>query len=315
MWMSSAQGSGDADRPSGPIAAFTSTHRKAIAPVAHDYVKVVFIRTGSLTLLSEFGECLAVPGDVAILGQSTLCAGEPVGRVTVTTVVLDPDYMIDQVFWQHASVLSDRFHAQRLAENIYAEPTQLLHLGRRRAGALVPWLDELAVLSIEDQPVKNFYRLQALWFSVAHVVTPFVKTTPIRRSSTQRATTWPTQPRPRRLAPLRSEARKVADLLRSHLGRRWAVSELASEVHLSKSQLGRVFVEAYGKSPIAYLTMLRAEQMAHLLRTTDAPIAMIARQVGWSDPDFAARQFRRSVGITPRRYRDRVRGWTNVGGA
>lgn len=256
MRMSSAQDGGDADKPSGPIATFTSTHRKAIAPVAHDYVKVVFIRTGSLTLLSEFGECLAVPGDVAILGQSTLCAGEPVGHVTVTTVVLDPDYMIDQVFWQHASVLSDRFHAQRLAENIYAEPTQLLHLGRHRAEVLTPWLDELAALSTEDHPVKNFYRMQALWFSVAHVVTPFVRTTPIRRSSTQRATTWPTQPRLRRLTPLRTEARKIAELLRSEPARRWSISELADAVHLSKSQVGRVFVDAYGKSPIAYLGLL-----------------------------------------------------------
>ena len=84
---------------------------------------------------------------------------------------------------------------------------------------------------------------------------------------------------------------------------RWSVTDLAREVHLSKSQLGRVFVEAFGKSPIAYLTMLRAERMAALLRTTDTPIAVVAREVGWGDPDFAARQFRRSVGVTPSRYR------------
>jgi len=49
--------------------------------------------------------------------------------------------------------------------------------------------------------------------------------------------------------------------------------------------------------------MLRTERMAGLLRTTDTPIAVIAREVGWGDPDFAARQFRRSVGVTPSRYR------------
>lgn len=81
------------------------------------------------------------------------------------------------------------------------------------------------------------------------------------------------------------------------------MTELAEEVHLSKSQVGRVFVEAFGKSPIAYLTMLRTERMAALLRATDAPISVVAREVGWSDPDFAARQFRRSVGVTPSGYR------------
>jgi AraC-like DNA-binding protein len=77
------------------------------------------------------------------------------------------------------------------------------------------------------------------------------------------------------------------------------VTDLANEVHLSKSQVGR----AFGKSPIAYLTMLRAESMGRLPRTTDAPLTVIAREVGWRDADFAARQFRRSVGITPSQYR------------
>lgn len=42
------------------------------------------------------------------------------------------------------------------------------------------------------------------------------------------------------------------------------------------SQMGRVFVEAFGKSSIAYLTMLRTERVAALLRVSDAPIAVIA---------------------------------------
>lgn len=70
-----------------------------------------------------------------------------------------------------------------------------------------------------------------------------------------------------------------------------------------------MFVDAYGKSPIAYLTMLRTEKMADLLGNSDTPIAVIARNVGWSDADFAARQFRRSVGMTPSNYRAISRLW------
>lgn len=43
--------------------------------------------------------------------------------------------------------------------------------------------------------------------------------------------------------------------------------------------------------------------MAGPLRTTDTPIAVFAREVGSGDPDFAASQFRRSVGVTPSKYR------------
>lgn len=302
-------------RAFGPIVAHTSTHHAPTSPIAHDFVKLMFVRSGSVILFSEFGQQPATLGDVVILAKNTLCGGEPEGHVTITTVYLDPDYIIDQVFWQYAAVLSDRLHAQQFAETFYSEAAQLIRLGEDRAGMLMPWLDELVALTIEDRPMQTFHRVQALWFSVAHVLTPFVKTTPIRETSTQRETTWPTQPRRRGFSPLRTDARKVAELLRADPERRWSVTDLANEVHLSKSQLGRVFVEAYGKSPIAYLTMLRAERMAGLLRTTDTPIAVLAREVGWNDPDFAARQFRRSVGVTPRRYRAiaRARAATGAG--
>lgn len=295
--------SGLVGTPSSPIMTRTRTLHRSTDPVAHDCVTVTFIRDGSAFLLSDFGQQPVKPGDVILLCANTLCGSEPEGHVTDTTVYLDTDYVIDQVFWQHVGILQDRLDAQEFAATIYTEPAQILLLGEDRAGMLMPWLDELVALSIENSPVANFYRMQALWSSIAHVIAPFVRTSPVRTSSTQRATTWPTLPRHRRFAPLRREARRAAELLREDPARRWSVSVLANEVHLSKSQVGRLFVEAFGKSPIAYLTMLRTERMAVLLRTTDAPITVIAEEVGWGDPDFAARQFRRSVGVSPSSYR------------
>lgn len=285
------------------LVARTRTLHRPVGPVAYDCVKLIVVRDGSAILFSEFGQKPVRPGDVILLGPNVLCGSEPEGHITVTTIYADTDYVIDQVFWQYVGFLHDRFDAQDFAATIYTEPAQILRLGEQRAGMMMPWLDELVALSIQEQPVANFYRMQALWFSIAHVVAPFIKTSLVRTSPTQRATTWPTSPRHRRFAPLRREAHKAAELLRADPERRWSVTDLANEVHLSKSQVGRVFVEAYGKSPIAYLTMLRTERMAGLLRTTDAPIAVIALEVGWGDPDFAARQFRRSVGMTPSRYR------------
>lgn len=61
-----------------------------------------------------------------------------------------------------------------------------------------------------------------------------------------------------------------------------------------------MFVEAYGRTPIACLTMLRVEQIADLLRTTDLPIAVIAHQVGWVDADFAT-----VADMSPERGRER----------
>ncbi len=289
--------------PYAPLLARTRTIHRPVGPVAYDCVKVIVVRDGSAILFSEFGQQPVTIGDVILLGANTLCGSEPEGHITVTTIYADTDYVIDQVFWQHVGILHDRLDAQDFAATIYTEPAQILHLGEDRTGLLMPWLDELVALSIEARPVENFYRMQALWFSISHVIAPFIRTSPVRISPTQRATGWPTQPRHRRFAPLRQEARRGAELLRADPVRHWSVTDLANELHVSKSQVGRIFVDAFGKSPIAYLTMLRTERMAGLLRTTDAPIAVIAREVGWGDPDFAARQFRRSVGVSPSSYR------------
>lgn len=75
--------------------------------------------------------------------------------------------------------------------------------------------------------------------------------------------------------------------------------ELAEAIHLSSSQLWRVFVEAFGKAPIAYLTMARTQRIAQLLRSTVLSIKQIAAEVGCAAADFAARQFRRILGVKP----------------
>ena len=127
-------------------------------------------------------------------------------------------------------------------------------------------------LSIDGNFVRHYLRMQALWFQIAYVIAPFIKVSPVRISPSQRAHIRLTLPRDRRFAPLRVEARCAADLLRENLQRRWTLDDLAAEVHLSPSLLSSVFVEACGKTPLAFLTMLRAEHLAKYLRETDLTV-------------------------------------------
>lgn len=272
-----------------PVVARTRTIHATIGPMAYDCVKLIFVRFGSAVLFSESGEKSVTVGDVVLLGPNTLCGSEPEGSITVTTLYLDRAYVIDQVFWQHSALLSDRWDAQDLADKLYSEPARVLHLGEDRAGMLMPWLDELVVLSLDGPPPNRFYRLQALLFAVLDVVTPYVEITPVRRTPTQRKALHPGLPRHRRFAPLRAEARTAVELLHRAPAERWTIQELATAVHLSPSQLGRVFVEAYGKTPMTYLTTLRAERLAQLLRETNSPIEAAMREVGWRSRGHAAR--------------------------
>lgn len=290
-----------------PIVARSRSIHEPTAPIAYDRVKLIFVRHGSAILLSEFGEKPVTTGDVVLLAANTLCGSEPEGSITVTTLYLDRDYVIDQVFWQHAALLIDRWQARDFAEELYSTPAQILRLGADSAGMLMPWLDELVALSLNGPPPARFYRLQALLFSVLDVVTPHVTTTMAHHSPTQRRSTRSRVPRYRHLAPLRTETRTAAALLRDAPAKRWTLPGLATAVHLSPPQLGRIFVEAYGKTPMSYLATVRAEQLARLLRDTDLAVDAAMQQVGWYSRGHAARTFRQAVGVTPSRYRQVVR--------
>lgn len=291
------------------LLARTHTVHRPLGPLAYDCVKVIVVRDGSAILFSEFGQRHVRPGDVIVLGPNVLCGSEPEGHITISTIYADTDYVIDQVRWRYASVLHDRLDAQCFADTIYTEPAQLLRLGEDRAGMLMPWLDELVALSIDGDFVHHYFRMQALWFQIAHVISPFITVSPVRISPSQRAHIRPTLPRGRRFAPLRVEARRAAGLLREHPERRWTLEDLAAEVHLSPSRLSSVFVEAYGKTPLTFLTMLRAERLAEYLRETDLTVTAAMQRVGWHSRSHATRLFRQYVGVTPGHYR-RMRAQT-----
>lgn len=77
----------------------------------------------------------------------------------------------------------------------------------------------------------------------------------------------------------------------------------AASLVLLSSQLGRIIVDAYGKTPMAHLTTVRAKRLARLFRETDLPIERAMREVGWHSRGQAAQLFRQAVGVTPARYR------------
>ena len=285
------------------LLARTQTVHRPVGPLAYDCVKVIIVRHGSAVLFSEFGQKPVRPGDVILLGPNVLCGSEPEEHITITTIYADTDYVIDQAFWQHAGILHDRLDAMGFTEKLYSHPAQILRLGADRTGMMMAWLDEMAALSLDGQFQRRFHRLQALWFAIMDVVTPYVRISPVRLTPLQRARSRPVLPRTRRFAPLRREALLAREALHENVAHSWTLNDLAETVRLSPQQLSRVFADAYGKTPIAYLTMLRVQEMARLLRETDLPVAATGRQVGWSSRSRATEAFVEHIGISPSRYR------------
>ena len=83
----------------------------------------------------------------------------------------------------------------------------------------------------------------------------------------------------------------------------WKLDDLVGIAHMSRSNLMRIFRQATGQSPIEYLVRLRIQRAMELLRSTDLSITEIAMEVGFSDSNYFARQFRRALGESPRSFR------------
>jgi transcriptional regulator GlxA family with amidase domain len=66
-------------------------------------------------------------------------------------------------------------------------------------------------------------------------------------------------------------------------------------------------VSATGLAPIAYVQRLRIEDAKRRLEGTQEPIDEISWRVGYEDPAFFRRLFKRTTGLAPGAYRKRFR--------
>lgn len=83
------------------------------------------------------------------------------------------------------------------------------------------------------------------------------------------------------------------------------VTRLVTYSGLPERTFTRRFTAATGYSPVEYVQTLRIEEAKQLLETTGEPTDVVAAQVGYEDPAFFRRLFKRRTGVTPARYRQR----------
>jgi len=99
-------------------------------------------------------------------------------------------------------------------------------------------------------------------------------------------------------------------LVHGEVGRPWTLSTLAGQVGVSASALKQRFRALTGEPLGAYITRLRIDTATRLLQDTEAPVARIAREVGYRSEYAFNRAFTRARGRSPGRYRRAVRRQT-----
>jgi AraC family transcriptional regulator len=93
------------------------------------------------------------------------------------------------------------------------------------------------------------------------------------------------------------------DRFASDLAAEPSLAELAADVGLSTFHFARAFKASTGLPPHQQLLALRLEKARELLEMSDLTVTEISAEVGYSDPGYLARLFRKHVGATPAAYR------------
>ncbi len=89
-----------------------------------------------------------------------------------------------------------------------------------------------------------------------------------------------------------------------NLDKNLTLSVLAEEMQLSKSYLNAVFKKYSGKAPIDFFINLKMQEACKLFKSTDMLVAEVGRSLGYEDPYYFSRIFKKVIGASPREYKE-----------
>lgn len=91
--------------------------------------------------------------------------------------------------------------------------------------------------------------------------------------------------------------------INEHMAERVYLEEVANHVSMSVRSFNHYFKEHTGRTFVDYLSLLRLDAAKILLAETVLGISAVGQRVGFADPAYFNRQFRKYVGCTPGEYR------------
>lgn len=82
----------------------------------------------------------------------------------------------------------------------------------------------------------------------------------------------------------------------------WNIEKMSAFCNMSESRFQHLFKEQYGITPMQYVLRLRINKAKELLICGEISIGTVAKQVGFNDPLYFSRLFKKFEGLTPREF-------------
>lgn len=102
--------------------------------------------------------------------------------------------------------------------------------------------------------------------------------------------------------------RQAQEYIQENYQKDLSLDALSKELDISPYYFSKLFKEETGSNFVEYLTNLRMSRAKELLKEESRSMKEICMEVGYSDPNYFSRIFKKNVGLTPTEYREREKG-------
>ena len=116
-----------------------------------------------------------------------------------------------------------------------------------------------------------------------------------------------TENAPRVSGFIQDEIDRARAFFDEHYNEEISIEQYAVSRNMSTSWFNRSFRSAVGTSPMQYILDVRIRNAQTLLETTDYSVTSIAALVGYENPMYFSRLFRKAKGLSPSKYRKTFR--------
>ena len=99
------------------------------------------------------------------------------------------------------------------------------------------------------------------------------------------------------------DVHRIQTYVHHHLAEPITLNNLARQANLSVPHFSRVFRKLFLVSPMHYVLQKRMVQACSLLTETSMQLKQISRTIGYDDPYYFSRLFKKMMGVNPSTYR------------
>ena len=97
---------------------------------------------------------------------------------------------------------------------------------------------------------------------------------------------------------------KAKEYIHRNYSRDISLDDVSKDVNISPYYFSKVFKDETGENFIEYLTNIRINKAKELLQNTNMSMKEIGCEIGYMDPNYFSRIFKKNIGVTPTEFKE-----------